>query len=41
MLKEAQDGKGMAVLYEKSISFVTHSQGKACSSDLNTPVLPH
>ncbi|EOB07412.1 hypothetical protein Anapl_03585 [Anas platyrhynchos] len=27
MLKEAEDGKGMAALYEKSISFVTHSQG--------------
>lgn len=41
MLKEAEDGKGTDVLYEESVSFVTHSQGRAHPSDLSTPVLPH
>lgn len=33
MLKEAEDGKGMATLYEKSILCATRSQGWSHSSD--------
>lgn len=33
MLKEAEDGKGTATLYKKSISCVTRYQGRSHSSD--------